>query len=362
MFNGSISRLATSALLWGIFFLICFGLGYPTLNRYDPGATSPDATEYAKMVRGEPNVAVHFRHRILVPYLAQPIFHMAAGHVGSWNPANFALLVVNSVFVSGTAFLLFLVVFRNLGMPHIALVSTAIYLLNFAVPNMLLAGLVDSGEAFFLMALTLSLFADWLFLLPFIVALGSLAKETFLPFSLVFAATWMLTSIVTANAKMRTERIRTEKKRSSGKCTLWLVLSGLAGVASLTAALSLTNGHLLFPWTYAGMLKSGVASATTAVAVLKDTNFWYVFVWLLPLGLFRLKRLPREWVMASFVTALLALGFTAYHNGIRDAGAAVARPIFSIAGPLLSVSVAWLMVELVGRQDYLKPARSSHIT
>ena len=83
----------------------------------------------------------------------------------------------------------------------------------------------------------------------------------------------------------------------------------------------------------------------------KDLNFWYVLAWLLPLGLCRLKHLPREWVMSSFITALVAMGFTAYHNSARDAGPAVVRPIFSIAGPLLSVSVALLIVDLAERQS-----------
>ncbi|HEY1801589.1 MAG TPA: hypothetical protein VGG46_11710 [Terriglobales bacterium] len=335
MLSKSFSKLATGTMLWSFFFLICFGLGYPTLNRYDPGKANPDASEYLKMVRSEGDVAIHFRHRVLVPHLARPIFRATVGRVGSWDPANFALLIVNSFFVSGTAFLLFVMVFRNMDGPHIAMASSAIYLLNFAVPNLLLAGLVDSGEAFFLMALVWALSAEWFLLLPFIVALGSLAKETFLPFALVFAATWMILN---------------RRQGSPGKQVMWLMAAAAAGAASLTAALTLTNGHLLFPWTYAGMLRSNVASPATALAVLKDLNFWYVFAWLLPLGLFRLKRLPHEWVTAAFITSSVAIAFTAFHNNAQDAGAAVARPVFSIAGPLLSVSVALLIVDLAGRQ------------
>jgi len=52
----------------------------------------------------------------------------------------------------------------------------------------------------------------------------------------------------------------------------------------------------------AGMLKSSLASPATAAAALKDLNFWHVLAWLLPLGLYRLKPLPREWVMSSFIT------------------------------------------------------------
>jgi hypothetical protein len=335
MLNNSLSKLATGTMLWSFFFLVCAGLGYSTLNRYDPGAANPDAAEYSKMVRSEGDVAIHFRHRVLVPYLARPVFRAAVGRVGSWDPAYFALLIVNSFFVSGTAFLLFVVVLGNMGRPDIALTSSAIYLLNFAVPNLLLAGLVDSGEAFCLMALVWALSAEWLLLLPFIFAFGSLAKETFLPFAVIFVATWM---------------VMNKRQGARWQKIMWLGTAGLAGAVSLTAALTVTNGHLLFPWTYAAMLRSGVASAANAVAVLKDRDFWFVFAWLLPLGLFRLKRLPREWVVASFVTSLVAIGFTAYHNNAGDAGPAVARPIFSIAGPLLSAAVALLLVDLAGRE------------
>jgi hypothetical protein len=110
-------------MLWAFFFAVCLGLGYPTLNRYDPAIQNPDASAYAKMVRGEEGVATHFRHRVLIPYLARPIFRAATGRVGSWNPAYFALLLVNSCFVSGTAFLLFMVASRNTGSQNIALLS-----------------------------------------------------------------------------------------------------------------------------------------------------------------------------------------------------------------------------------------------
>jgi hypothetical protein len=333
MLGKLLSKLATGTMLWSFFFLVCFGLGYPTLNRYDPGRANPDASEYSKMVRSEGDVAVHFRHRVLIPYLARPIFRAAVGRVGSWDPTYFALLIVNSFFVSGTALLLFVVMLGSMGKPGFALASSAIYLLNFAVPNLLLAGLVDSGEAFFLMMLVWALSAEWFLTLPFILTFGSLAKETFLPFALVFAAIWMVVN----------------KKRSLGRASVWLVASGITGAVSLTAALTFTNGHLLFPWTYADMLKSNAASAANAVAVFKDRDFWFVFAWLLPLGLFRVKRLPREWAWASFVTSLVAIGFTAYHNNAGYAGAAAARPIFSIAGPLLSAGTALWLADLSAR-------------
>jgi hypothetical protein len=74
---------------------------------------------------------------------------------------------------------------------------------------------------------------------------------------------------------------------------------------------------------------------------LSDRGFWYVFIWLLPLGVWRLNLLPRPWVVAAAATASLALLFGAYNN----MQGTVARPIFNIAAPLLSLSTALLLIE-----------------
>jgi hypothetical protein len=84
MFNKSLSALATATTLWSFFFAVCIGLGYSTLNRYDPGIRNPDASEYSKMVRSEEGVATHFRHRVLIPtspapYSALPLVGWAHG-------------------------------------------------------------------------------------------------------------------------------------------------------------------------------------------------------------------------------------------------------------------------------------------
>jgi hypothetical protein len=69
---------------------------------------------------------------------------------------------------------------------------------------------------------------------------------------------------------------------------------------------------------------------------------FYVFGWLLPLGIWRLRRLPKPWVVASVCAALAALGLGAYDNAVGND----VRPIFSAIGPLLSLSAALLLAEL----------------
>ncbi len=76
------------------------------------------------------------------------------------------LLVVDSFFVAGTSALLILVVMESVGKYSAALGSALIYLLNFAVPNLRLAGFIDAGEGFFLMAVTWCLFRRRYWMLP----------------------------------------------------------------------------------------------------------------------------------------------------------------------------------------------------
>src|SRR5580704_13984603 len=73
--------------LWAMFFLVCLGLGYPTLNRYDPTKTvgMSDALQYSRLVVDGPQAAEgHWRYRVLVPFLAKPIYRLTAGRIGSW--------------------------------------------------------------------------------------------------------------------------------------------------------------------------------------------------------------------------------------------------------------------------------------
>src|SRR5215831_12700960 len=95
-----VTRFASKSTLWLAFFMICFGLGYSTLNRYDPTQAQglTDSQQYFRMVvDGARTAEYHLRYRVLVPYLAKPIYHAAMGHIGNWNPVSFSMLVINSV-------------------------------------------------------------------------------------------------------------------------------------------------------------------------------------------------------------------------------------------------------------------------
>ncbi|PYU86848.1 MAG: hypothetical protein DMG08_29140, partial [Acidobacteria bacterium] len=108
-FPGTKIVLRKGILLWFVFFVICWGLGYPTLNRYDPRAASGtgDSVIYHDLVTGGPKESMGFRaYRLLVPNVARPFYHLAAGRVGSWDPVFLSLLIANAMFCSTTACLL----------------------------------------------------------------------------------------------------------------------------------------------------------------------------------------------------------------------------------------------------------------
>jgi hypothetical protein len=67
-----------------------------------------------------------------------------------------------------------------------------------------------------------------------------------------------------------------------------------------------------------------------------DHTFWYVFIWLLPLGVLRLLRLPRPWVLACALAFCGALALGAYNNALGN----TTRALFNVAGPILSLSAA----------------------
>ena len=317
-------------LIFLLFFCISWGLGYPILNRYYPPEASglSDVRYYADIVTGSAAASSeHVRTRILVPLLARPFYLLARGRSGTWNPVMFGLLMADSLFTAVTAGLMLRVGARTTGSYSVGLAGALLYLLNFAVPNLRLAGLVDAGEGLFLLALVWSLLRSQYREVPLWMLLGTLVKESFVPFGFVIAGTWWLV----------------ERKRlgQPGREALWIAGGGLLGLVTLAAVQWQVSGALVMPWEFAASLHGNKVYLGTLVSSILDRNLWYVFLWLLPLGLPKLKEFPRPWLAATGAAAVVAFALNSYYGGHPGT---VGRALFSIAGPLLGLSAAQLLL------------------
>lgn len=326
-----------AALLWVLFFLICMGLGYAPLNRYDPGQLggTSDANQYRDIVAGRksqrPLVGTgalarlgqqeNF-YRILVPYVARPFYSMVRGHVGTWDAALFGLLVANSIFTATTACLLVAIGLYLALDSSTALLGATLFLLNFSIVNLNLVGLVDSAEGCFLLIIVWSLLTGRWFLLPLCGILGALAKETFVPLSVMFAFGWWISEV-------RPHRLQLPR-------LAWICGLGVAGLATVTLVMSALADGLVWPWQFAASMHASSNFLAGLRGCLLDRTFWYPFIWLLPLGVLRVRHLPRPWVAATGIAFSGALVLGAYNN----AGGNTSRALFNVAGPLLSLAVA----------------------
>lgn len=311
------------ALLWVLFFAICLGLGYPILNRYDPGKLpgTSDAADYCDMVRAPLSLS----YRIFVPALAKPFYLLAKGRFGTWDPALFGMLISSSILSASTAITIIAVGLRAGFEYSTSLVGAMLFLFNFAVANWNLSGYIDSGEAFFLILLTWCLLSNRWYLLPLWAVPGCLAKDTFAPFSVSFATIWLLLD--------RPVLLRR---------AIWIgalaVLCALTVFVSLRGNGGLISGGLKYTRDMDALSRIGFFSAMARC--LKAREFWYVFAWLLPVGLMRIKQMDRRWAWAVAGTSLLALILGSYNDALGN----TSRALFNIAGPLLSLSAAQFLV------------------
>lgn len=307
---------------WLLFFLICLSLGYAALQRYDPLRTEglSDTAVYRRMVAGESVEAREMRFRVLVPYVARPFHALTKKFLDPPRAVLLALLISNSIFCACAACLLVALGVRVTGNTAVAMLGATLYLLNFALMNLHLAGLIDAGEACILLAVVFSLLSERWWVLPILGLLGALAKETFLPLAGALALAWWFV----------------EYRKSPSRFT-----KAWPAIAMVFVALATV---IILRLTIAGRVGLSDMLAQTHAAsdgggwlgTLFSPTVWYVFIWLLPLGSLRLKDLPRAWVVAASFSGLITLVL----GGYRDIGGNVARPLFNVLGPMLSLSAA----------------------
>lgn len=328
----------SAAVLWLLFFLVCGGLGFAGVRRYDPRATRgvSDARQYVAMVTGEAArpPRSHRSYRILVPYLARPVYAVVRDRVRGAHPALVALLVVNAAMMAAAATLLASLAPR-LGLEDgVGMLGGCLLLLNVWVPHFYLAGLVDAAEMCAALLLAWALLHQRWWMLPPVCVAGALAKETFVVFAAVMAAVWWFTEL------RRSPRARQR--------AVLIVASVAAALGAVLLVRGMLSGDVPSPAAVAGSLaRPGPGLPRRFAWLVADPDFWAGVVWLAPLGLWSVRRLPRAWVAASLAAAGAAFLMGAH---AMSGGANVARPMFSLLGPPLSLAAAVTLV----RQPWLR--------
>jgi hypothetical protein len=325
----------TSLWLWLLFSLACFSLGYATLNRYDPAQTRGvgDSQHYFRMAEFEySGIASPYRFRILTPTLAGsliPLLSKLPHH--SWNITSLAFLLINSLFVSFSAMMLFQLTTQAGGSGPTALIASFLYLTCFPVPNGHLAGLVDAAEGFALLALLRALSHSNTTHCVGILALSATAKESALLFCSVILIVWWVASRKTARSDGGISLPWVLASITAGILALWLVRHGIGG--SPYSAHQFSTARLF------GLGEGLMLS-------LKSRSTLYTFLFLLPAGLYGLKALPRPLLAASATAGLVAYLAGSYANITEN----VARLLFNTVGPALCIASAFFLSRLVRGQ------------
>ena len=325
------NKVALSA--WAtLLFLICFGLGYPTLNRYDPTSIPglSDSLQYYRLVQSEPAAATgHWKYRVLVPFLAKPIYWVVRGRLGSWDPTAFALLIINSIFCAATALLVSIIVYGMSRKSAMAAAAAFAYLLNFTVSNYQLSALVDSADAFFFALLTWALLRNKWMLLPSIALLAALSKETFIPIGTVFALTWLLLDPAARKKKI-----------------LAAIAMAIVGLFTVSVLHSVIDHNLVLPWNVLSHEHAAGSVATSVLHVAAGWNLWITIIWL-PFVFLAAKYIPKQWRWAALAAAVTALVLFVYNDPGPDparpllSAGNLGRPIFDVVGPLFAASFAF---------------------
>ena len=345
----SFSSLSWSRLtmIWGLFFLICFSLGYPTLNRYlpnlaattseNPHASLVDTKHYVSLVENgfEKTPDAIWRYRVLVPYVAKPFYALFKGHIGSWNPAFFSLLVANSLFVASTAVLLFLIGSSIAGSRTVGTLSSLLLLVHFNVSNLILAGLVDSGELFVLVLVTWLLFNKKWQILPFVGILAFLSRETTVVFMLGLASGWLIADVV---------RNGFQGLEFSSKF-LYVGAAVAVGLSGLVLLRYVGTTMVIFPWEIGNSIGTINLSFmyNGFFGLMSSKALLYAFIWLLPLGLLGISTIPKNWLWASVLTTIGALVLIMTMHASENAS----RPLFNVAGPMLLVAAASFIAKVL---------------
>jgi hypothetical protein len=147
--------------------------------------------------------------------------------------------------------------------------------------------------------------------------------------------------------------------RSPSIAAVWMATSWFVALGSMTALQWRITHVYRSPLRFGLDLHRNSDYVSHFLSSFRDRNLWYIFSWLLPLALWKLRRLPLNWRVATAATSLTAFALDAYYGG---APGAIGRALFSVAGPLLCASAALLLFTGVNEARLHVDRRNGNLT
>jgi hypothetical protein len=124
-------------------------------------------------------------------------------------------------------------------------------------------------------------------------------------------------------------------RANDGRPVPWIIALLITNIGTLTLLQWIVTDRIVFFWAFGVGMNSGGNYLEVFIDSLFDRNLWYVFIWLAPLGAIELRKFPKPWLGATFAGIGMAFLLNSYYGG---APGTVGRAVFSVAGPLLSLS------------------------
>jgi len=324
--------ITLNTCLFGFFFLICFGFGYATLNRYDPGGLSflSDYSQILYVIENGLTKNVHSEQlttRIIVPYLAHLIYSNIT-ELGSWNLASFAMLITSATFTSLTAVVIFN--FAN----HLStdvgksVLASFLFITSFFTVNYTLVTTVDSAYIFFLSTYLIALhFEKGPWIVP-IMILGCMTKEAFLPVASSFSLGFIFYSYLKSQVRIN--------------MLLPQVVAVISGLSTLILLDYLVKGKLLLPWDNLIAISSSNFNHPSTVdgdsnAIIESIRVIFSIGPLLVLTLMSLSKLPESLIWPGIFASIMVIVL----GSMIGVGAIdYARFIFSVTAPVVCFASA----------------------
>jgi hypothetical protein len=314
------------------FYVIFWGMGYPSVYRADPVVLRgpKDAKAYYLMTtQGWSSVNPPARSRILLPTLYRGVYeiirHFEFGH---WDKVLLAMLLVNSAIMAGAALLIMVVGGDLIGNHVTGFIGALMFGSSWTAVNLHMYGLLDSAEAFCVAATMLLAIRDRWAWTPLVIGIGVFAKETTLVFGVSFLAGWWVWA-----------RLRRYPAPRHGLMSLLGCI--IAGAMARQMSLWLVGGEVYdahrLTWERLAALPAGMLDC------LLQRTWVYAFALLLPFGLPRVRRLAGPFLAGGLMMAAVAFMAGAYGR----IGDNITRPMFDTLGMVLAISCGVFVHDLV---------------